>query len=324
MTDKDTAIWQMNELGSRKTPFLFIIDFKMSECQVIEAEKIDSTEILYCFNGIQNYKSSAIYPEKIVFKKNPEPFSDYLQKFNRVMQEIQSGNTYLLNLTCQTPIETNLTLKEIFLLSKAKYKLWYQGVFTFFSPETFIRITGNTIYSCPMKGTIDATIENAKEIILKDPKEQAEHNTIIDLIRNDLSMVANNVRVEKYRYIEEVLTNQKNLLQVSSLISGELQDDCSSRLGDIIFTLLPAGSVTGAPKKKTVEIIRDTEKYDRGFYTGIAGYFDGSNLDTTVIIRFIEKKEKGLFFKSGGGVTSLSDPKKEFKEMIDKIYVPFN
>jgi len=86
--------------------------------------------------------------------------------------------------------------------------------------------------------------------------------------------------------------------------------------------LLPAGSVTGAPKKKTVEIIRETENYDRGYYTGICGYFDGSRLDSGVMIRFIEKNENGTIFKSGGGLTVYSDPEREYREMIDKVYVP--
>ena len=173
-----------------------------------------------------------------------------------------------------------------------------------------------------MKGTIDATIENAEQVILNDPKETAEHNTIVDLIRNDLSMVAKNVRVEKFRYIEKIITTDKTLLQVSSKITGILEDDFQSRLGDIIFDLLPAGSVSGAPKKKTVEIIQGNENYNRGFYTGVFGYFDGSLLDSGVMIRFIEKTKNGLTYKSGGGITFMSNPESEYQELIDKVYVP--
>ena len=86
--------------------------------------------------------------------------------------------------------------------------------------------------------------------------------------------------------------------------------------------LLPAGSVTGAPKKKTVEIIRETEKYRRGFYTGVTGLFDGENLDSGVMIRFIENTNKVLVYKSGGGITMFSDCICEYNEMIDKVYVP--
>jgi para-aminobenzoate synthetase component 1 len=90
----------------------------------------------------------------------------------------------------------------------------------------------------------------------------------------------------------------------------------------VLFTLLPAGSVTGAPKEKTVEIIRAVESYDRGFYTGIFGFFDGQSLTSAVSIRYIEQTTDGLVFKSGGGITALSDAESEYQEMIKKIYVP--
>jgi para-aminobenzoate synthetase component I len=114
------------------------------------------------------------------------------------------------------------------------------------------------------------------------------------------------------------------LLQVSSEIRGELPNDYYSRLGDIVFEMLPAGSVTGAPKMKTLEIIAEAENYDRGFYTGIAGYFDGKNLDSCVLIRFIENENGKLFYKSGGGITTQSNVNEEYQELIDKIYVPFS
>ena len=88
------------------------------------------------------------------------------------------------------------------------------------------------------------------------------------------------------------------------------------------FRLLPAGSVSGAPKKKTTEIIASAEGTPRGYYTGIAGLFDGRDLNSGVLIRFIEKRDNGYFYRSGGGITSFSEPLSEYNEMIDKIYVP--
>ena len=90
----------------------------------------------------------------------------------------------------------------------------------------------------------------------------------------------------------------------------------------LLFVCL--SSAMAAPKKKTVEIILDTEEYQRGYYTGIFGYFDGKNLDSAVMIRFIENTEKGMIYKSGGGITSFSDKESEYLEMIDKVYVPIN
>jgi para-aminobenzoate synthetase component 1 len=109
---------------------------------------------------------------------------------------------------------------------------------------------------------------------------------------------------------------------VSSKITGRLPSDYRTRLGDIIFTLLPAGSICGAPKRKTVEIILENELDPRGYYTGIFGIYDGETLDSGVMIRFIEQRDGSLIYRSGGGITAWSDPEMEYQELIDKIYVP--
>jgi para-aminobenzoate synthetase component 1 len=238
------------------------------------------------------------------------------------MWHIHNGDTYLLNYTQPTQVETNLSLEEIFHVSSAPYKIYLKDKFVCFSPETFVKIRDGKIYSYPMKGTIDAGIENAEQIILSDSKEIAEHNTIVDLIRNDLSLVAENVTVEKFRYLSHIKTNHKNLWQVSSQISGDLPKNYNESIGDILFTLLPAGSISGAPKKKTLEIIEETENYDRGYYTGVFGIFDGKNLDSCVLIRYIENQNGQLVYKSGGGITFMSEAEKEYEEMLKKVYVP--
>ena len=146
-----------------------------------------------------------------------------------------------------------------------------------------------------MKGTLDARLPNARELLRNDPKERAEHATITDLIRNDLSRVAEQVTVERYAYIDEITTHRGPLLQMSSEIVGTLTPEYRDRLGSMLFELLPAGSITGAPKKKTVEIIRTAEHYERGFYTGVMGIFDGERLDSAVMIRFVEQMPDGSF-----------------------------
>jgi len=173
-----------------------------------------------------------------------------------------------------------------------------------------------------MKGTIDAGIQNAEKELLTNIKEVSEHNTIVDLIRNDVSMVAKKVSVEKFRYVETIKTHEKELLQTSSIISGELPENWREHIGESLFKLLPAGSISGAPKQKTIEIIEKAEAYNRGYFTGVFGYFDGQNLDSAVMIRFIEQQGDNLIFKSGGGVTSFSECKQEYVELIDKVYVP--
>jgi para-aminobenzoate synthetase component 1 len=242
--------------------------------------------------------------------------------FESVISELKKGNSYLVNLTFPTKISSNFNLRQLFHYSVAPYKLLYKDLFLVFSPECFVRILKGRIYTYPMKGTIDADIENAESILLSDKKETAEHTTVVDLLRNDLSMVAKNVRVEKFQYLQKIITSSKSLLQMSSEISGELPCNFRKSLGEIIFSMLPAGSICGAPKAKTLEIIKNVESYDRNYYTGIFGFFDGENLDSAVMIRYIENTSEGLVYKSGGGITALSDPVKEYQELIDKIYVP--
>ena len=312
----------MNDWGKQKIPFLFIIDFELLYPIVLPLDAINNNKIWYDINGVSNCNKSIIVDKDIVFNKYPLSFAEYSSKFQQLRRHINEGNTYLCNLTCKTPIDINLTLEEIFQASNAKYKLLYENKVLVFSPETFITIRNKFICSNPMKGTIDAAIENAEQKILDNKKEIAEHYTIVDLIRNDLSMVAKKVKVEKFRYVEKICTSNKDLLQVSSLIRGELDDNYASIIGNILFTLLPAGSICGAPKKRTLEIIKEIEGYERGFYTGVVGIFDGENLDCGVMIRYIERMKNGLVFKSGGGITSFSDVALEYQEMIDKVYVP--
>jgi para-aminobenzoate synthetase component 1 len=314
----------MNKLGKARAPFLFIIDFLGEKPIIIPLEATNRQDIMYNINGLSNV---VIIPSKLptpnlVFKFEPIAFENYENVFHQIESEIAYGNTYLLNLTFPTAINMNWSLRDVFDYSKAKYKLLYKDEFTVFSPETYVKIIENRLYSYPMKGTIDGEIPDAEKKILADEKETAEHYTIVDLIRNDLNMVSSEVRVDKFRYVEKLMTDKGSILQVSSQISGKMETDWQNQIGDIIFKLLPAGSISGAPKERTVEIIRNTEGYERGYYTGIMGVFTGDSLDSGVMIRFIEKTKDGFVFKSGGGITSKSDVIKEYNELMQKIYVP--
>lgn len=320
---EEQSIARLNDLGRKKRAFIFIIDYSGKNSYIEEIDRIDPSEVLYDFNGYSNYTSPCtLQNAPILWNTFPESFESYNESFNIVKTNILSGNSFLANLTCQTPIETNLSLTDIFSRSKALYKLYIKDHFVVFSPEIFIRINGNQISSYPMKGTIDATLPHARALLLDDVKESAEHATIVDLIRNDLSMVSKDVSVKRYRYVDTLKTNEGSILQTSSEIVGQLPENYPEHLGEIIFKLLPAGSITGAPKVKTKEIIHQAEKYDRGFYTGIAGYYDGHRLDSAVMIRFIEQKENQLYFKSGGGITFQSEAESEYHEMKQKVYVP--
>lgn len=315
-------IHQLNKWGAQRTPFLFIFDFEMKKPLAFSLKNPLPPSVYYDMQGKTNYTGEWMEVEKPRIDICPVSFDQYRKAFDFVQEHQKRGNSYLSNLTFPTLLNINMDLKDVFTASKAKYKLLYKDDFVVFSPETFVRIKDGQIFSYPMKGTIDASIPNAEEIILEDAKEKAEHNTIVDLIRNDLSMVANNVRVEKFRYIDHLKTSMKNLLQVSSEIAGDLPVDYHRNIGDMLWKLLPAGSISGAPKKKTVEIIQEAEIDERGYYSGISGVFDGYSLDSFVMIRFIEKLGEDYFYRSGGGITIRSEVEKEYRELIDKVYVP--
>ena len=312
----------MDELSERKEPFFFLINFLMDDIRIFTQNEIENKALLIDFHNITNANCQHETVSNFEWKSFPETLETYKKGFDLVKENLKKGNSYLTNYTRKTEIETNLTLEDIFKFSKAKYKVLVPDEFVCFSPETFIEIIDNKIFTHPMKGTIDAEIEDAENILKNDPKEKAEHYTVVDLLRNDLSMVANNVRVKDFQRIDFIKTKQKNLLAMSSEIEGEIKPKFQRKIGSIFQKLLPAGSILGAPKPKTLEIILKAEKYDRGFYTGIAGYFDGKNLDSCVMIRFIEKENGKLFFKSGGGITHQSDLTSEYEEMKNKIYVP--
>lgn len=317
---KNKAIHKMNMFGSKRQAFVFLISFNQEQNLVEHPSKVN---FLYKFNDIKNFEvESDLENLKLKYRINTDFKNQYQKSFKQVQEELSIGNSYLINLTKEVELENNLSLEEIFKNAKAQYKIQYDN-FVCFSPETFIKIKDRKIETFPMKGTIEEKSNFSKEEILANQKEQDEHSTIVDLLRNDLTMVSKKVRVEKYRFLSKIKSsNGKNFYQVNSKISGELETDYNKKIGDIIYKLLPAGSISGAPKEKTIQIIKEVEDYERGFYTGIAGYFDGNNLDSCVLIRFIENIAGRLYFKSGGGITHQSNCEEEFNELLGKVYVP--
>lgn len=311
----------MNIYGREARPFFFAINFEQTEGLFID-NPLQQSDVLFQFCGKGNAPEQEVIKKVSSFNYIPIPYSEYKKKFDIVHKSLKEGYSYLTNLTIKTPVSFNLNLEDIFFQSNASYKVLYPNKFVCFSPERFVKIEGKTISTNPMKGTIDANIPDAEQIILNDYKETAEHNTIVDLLRNDLSIIADNVRVNRFRYIDRIRTNKNDILQVSSEITGTLREENYLNYGDIIFGMLPAGSISGAPKEATRRIIQDAEKEPRGYYTGVCGYYDGNELDSAVIIRYIENDDNQYHFRSGGGITAYSDCEEEYKEVLEKIYLP--
>ena len=313
---------KINEYTSKGIPYFFTIDFELEKAFVCKCSDAAKNNIFFNIKGNKNYTEEKIDKE-VHLDYHLLDYHLFNKKFNLVTNEINKGESFLLNLTFPTEIGVNLSLKEIFQTAQAPYKLLFQDKFVVFSPESFIQIKGDDVFTFPMKGTIASSVPNAEDKLLNNNKEMWEHNTIVDLMRNDLAIIAKNITVDQYRYVEKISTHKGDILQTSSRIKGTLPKNWRQTFGTDLLKLLPAGSISGAPKEKTVEIIQNVELDKRGFYTGVFGLFDGQNLESAVSIRFIEESSEGKkIFRTGAGITSHSIANEEYEELKHKIYIP--
>lgn len=321
-TDMSILREQINQLYCKRTPFFFVINYEKTEGYLVE-EPLTQSELFFQFPNGGNKSVAAVEKSVINFEVIPNEPGDYHKKFENLQGYFRRNELTLANLTDRTEIKTNLTLEDIFSLSESLYQVYIPNRFVCFSPERFVKIVDGTISTNPMKGTIDATLPRAAEMILEDEKEQAEHLATVTLLCEELAEVANRVHVSRFRYIDRLQTNRKDLLQVSSEIVGDLKEEYKQHIGDAIFSLLPGSSIAGEPKQKALAVLREIEGVERGYYCGIAGYFDGELLDSAVLIRFIEQDNEQFYFRSGGGVTAKSIFEKEYQEILNKVYLPF-
>ena len=188
------------------------------------------------------------------------------------------------------------------------------------SPETLVKLEDGVLHTFPLAGTRprgktpeeDAALE--KEL-LADEKELAEHNMLVDLGRNDIGRISRfgTVEVERYQSIERF----SHVMHIGSTVRGVLREDRDAV--DAVDAILPAGTLSGAPKLRAMEIINALENNKRGVYGGAIGYLDFTgNLDTCIAIRLAFRKNGKVFIRSGAGIVADSEPEKEFQECINK------
>lgn len=324
---------ELHELSTASVPYLFILDVEMKQPMLWTLDSIDPTEILYSTPLGSNIPvDQALDTVPIIEKIKKKAYHEYLDGFSVIHQGQLYGESFLANLTYPIDISLNTDLKQVLLYAKAPYRFWLKDHFCVFSPESFVRIKADgQISTYPMKGTILAKEPDAENSLLNNPKEAAEHLTVVDLLRNDLGSIASEVEVRKYRYLEHIHSESGDIIQASSEITAQLGINWKQKLAQTLQSMLPAGSISGAPKKRTMELIRQAEGEDRGYYTGILGFFDGKEFCSAVMIRFIEERAGGLSsqpllasprFRAGGGITIYSDPKEEYAELHAKIRIP--
>ena len=327
MSDAADYFRLMDDLGIRGTPFLFVIDYDCARPRVWPLHELPGG-VRFSVSGVcvpnepGALAQARTAPRSIIRSREFVPYDRYEERFHRVQTALRAGESYLVNLTFPTRVELSCSLSRVYEAARAPYKLLLPGECVVFSPEAFVRIEPGAISTFPMKGTIDSAVPDAKNLLLADEKEAAEHATVVDLLRNDIGMVAQSVTVPRFRYVDRICLQNRSLFAVSSEIRGELAPGAHRKVGSILRAMLPAGSITGAPKKRTREIISDAELGPRGDYTGVFGVFDGERVESAVMIRFIEQNESGFRFHSGGGVTIYSECRREYEELRQKVDVP--
>jgi len=251
----------------------------------------------------------------------------YLSSIKKLKDYIYSGDIYQVNFTqrfeCDFEGNSNELYKNLKSINPAPFAAYLdfgEGEIISSSPERFIKLTDGTIETRPMKGTrprgkSEAEDEKLKEELVNSEKDRAELLMIVDLMRNDISRVAEtgSVKVTELFHLEEYAT----VLQMVATIQGKLKDELSAV--DIIKSTFPGGSITGAPKIRAMEIIDELETTTRNIYTGSIGYlgFDG-NMDLNIAIRTIVLKDKKAYFQVGGGIVWDSDPHEEYEESLVK------
>lgn len=248
---------------------------------------------------------------------------------SQAQNHMNKGDCYLANITSTNTFAKN----NNFISANDFYEAWLSiysrfGIFykdnkkalASFSPERFILLKNNLILTEPIKGTLKSdqarpTKQDASQI-WSIKKEIYEHTLVIDLMRNDLYQVCTPESVTVYKPFFARISG--SFIQMQSFIIGNIKN--GTNLSTCLKLMLPAGSITGTPKKRVCEIISNLEANKRGYYTGISGIMEiNGDFDTTILIRSIYMSERGVYYGVGAGITSLSDIDSEFEECELKL-----
>jgi anthranilate synthase component 1 len=261
------------------------------------------------------------------YQSNIEP-EDFKRAVSRVKEYILAGDIFQVVLSQRfessfsgTPLDFYRCLRFI-NPSPYMFCLNFGGDFSLVgsSPEMHVRLTGDTVEIRPIAGTRARGLTPAQDEanateLLADPKERAEHIMLVDLARNDVGRVAEfgSVRVTEFMQIERY----SHVMHIVSNVVGRLRSGCS--VFDAVRATFPAGTVSGAPKIRAMQIISELEKTRRGCYAGAIGYFgfDG-NFDSCIALRCAVLKNGHAYFQAGAGIVADSDPQREYEETVNK------
>jgi hypothetical protein len=252
---------------------------------------------------------------------------EYCRMIEKAKRHIYEGDIFQIVLSnrLEADFEGSLfnTYRILRTLNPSPYMFYFSGSdmeVAGASPETLVKLENGILHTFPLAGTRPRgkTEEEDKRLereLLADPKELAEHNMLVDLGRNDIGKISKfgTVEVEKYHEIERF----SHVMHIGSTVRGEIREDADSL--NAVDAILPAGTLSGAPKIKACQLINDLENNKRGIYGGAIGYLDFSgNLDTCIAIRIAYKKNNKVFVRSGAGIVADSVPETEFQECLNK------
>lgn len=268
--------------------------------------------------------------KKLRIKSNyKEYFSkeEYCKKVIKAKEYIKEGDIFQVVLSNKIEAEIEGSILDCYRVLRTTNPSPY--MFYFYSndieiagasPETLVKLEDEKLYTFPLAGTrkrgsTEEEDELLEKELLNDEKELAEHNMLVDLGRNDIGKISKigSVKVEKYMNIEKF----SHVMHIGSTVTGKLREDKDSL--DTIASILPAGTLSGAPKLRACEIINELEGNKRGIYGGAIGYIDFTgNLDMCISIRLAFAKNGKVFIRSGAGIVADSIPENEYEECINK------
>ena len=258
---------------------------------------------------------------------------EFCQMVEKAKHHIKEGDIFQIVLSnrLSAPFKGSLlnTYRVLRTINPSPYMFYFSGTdveVAGASPETLVKLEDGVLHTFPLAGTrprgkTDADDKKLEKELLADEKELAEHNMLVDLGRNDLGKISKfgTVKVEKLHSIERY----SHVMHIGSTVRGEIKDDCDAF--DAVNAVLPAGTLSGAPKIRACQLIGELENNKRGIYGGAIGYIDFTgNLDTCIAIRIAYKKNGKVFVRSGAGIIYDSVPEKEYQECINKAATVIN
>jgi len=259
-----------------------------------------------------------------------EQFCEMVEKAKHYIREGDIFQIVLSN-RLSAPFEGSLlnTYRVLRTINPSPYMFYFSGTdveIAGASPETLVKLENGTLHTFPLAGTrprgkTEEEDRRLEEELLADEKELAEHNMLVDLGRNDLGKISKfgSVRVEKLHSIERF----SHVMHIGSTVRGEIREDKDAL--DAIEAVLPAGTLSGAPKIRACQLIGELENNKRGIYGGAIGYIDFTgNMDTCIAIRIVYKKNGKVFVRSGAGIVADSDPEREYEECLNKARASLN